>query len=257
LIATMRLTFLGTGTSSGVPMIGCSCAVCTSTDPRDQRLRSSVLIEDQGTTVLIDAGPDLRQQLLRANVRALDAVLLTHEHIDHIAGIDELRAFNFFQKKPMPVYGMQRTLDAVRHMYAYAFERERYPGTPQLDLRPIGNAPFAIGLLRFTPVEVMHFRMTVFGYRLGDLAYVTDAKTISQTEKEKLRGCTTLVLNALRDQEHLSHLTLAEALAWVEELEPEHALFTHVSHQMGRHSDLEDRLPAKVRCAFDGLVIDA
>lgn len=252
----MRLTFLGTGTSSGVPMIGCACTVCTSTDPRDKRLRSSVLVEDHGTAVLIDAGPDLRQQLLRANVRDVDAVLLTHEHIDHIAGIDDLRAFNFFQKRPMPVYGMPRTLDAVRHMYAYAFEQERYPGTPQLDLRPIGNAPFAIGPLRITPVEVDHFRMSVFGYRFDDLAYVTDAKTIQEAEMEKLRGCRTLVLNALRKQEHVSHLTLKEALDLVDALRPENALFTHVSHQMGLHAEVEMDLPRHARIAYDGMVVE-
>lgn len=252
----MRLTFLGTGTSSGVPMVGCGCRVCMSDDPRDKRLRSSVLIEANGKTLLIDAGPDLRQQLLRAQVKAIDAVLLTHEHIDHIAGIDELRAFNFFHKKPMPLYGNARTLAAVKRMYAYAFEKEKYPGTPELDLRTIGGAPCDVAGMRVTPVEVEHYRMSVLGFRIGELAYITDAKAIDAREKEKLHGLDVLVLNALRQQEHISHFTLREATALAGELRPRRTWFTHVSHQMGRHAEVDHGLPDATRLAHDGLVVE-
>ena len=252
----MKLTFLGTGTSAGVPMVGCTCAVCTSDDPRDQRLRSSVLIEAGGMTLLIDAGPDLRQQLLRADVKRLDAVLLTHAHIDHIAGLDELRAFNFFQKKAMPILASAATLDAVKRMFAYAFEKEKYPGTPDLQLRTIENAPFTLGGLELTPVEVQHYRMPVFGFRIGGLAYITDAKSIAPEEKRKLQGLEVLVLNALRRETHISHFTLAEALALADELTPRQAYFTHVSHQMGRHADVSTELPSGVAFAHDQLVLE-
>ena len=252
----MRLTFLGTGTSSGVPMVGCDCAVCTSADPRDRRLRSSALVEVAGKVLLIDAGPDLRQQLLTARVKRVDAVLLTHAHMDHISGIDDLRALNYFQREPMDLHGDGPTLDAVRRVYAYAFEEEKYPGTPDLQLHTITGAPFIAAGVRITPVEVKHYRMPVQGFRIGDLAYITDAKSIEPQEKEKLHGLDLLVLNALRRTPHISHFTLGEALALVEELKPRRAFFTHISHQLGLHADVAGELPAGVELAHDGLVVD-
>jgi phosphoribosyl 1,2-cyclic phosphate phosphodiesterase len=252
----VTLTFLGTGTSAGVPMVGCGCAVCTSDDPRDQRLRSSVLIEAAGGTVLIDAGPDLRQQLLRTGVKKLDAVVLTHAHIDHIAGIDELRAFNFFQKRAVPILGSEATLAAVQRMFAYAFEKEKYPGTPELELRPISDAPFTVAGIELVPVQVQHYRMPVNGYRAGRMAYITDAKSIDPGEREKLRGLDVLVLNALRKEPHISHLTFTEALALAAELRPRRTWFTHMSHQMGRHADVSRELPDGTALAHDGLRLD-
>ena len=252
----MQLTFLGTGTSSGVPMVGCSCDVCTSTDPRDHRLRSSALVRTHGLTLLIDAGPDARQQLLRAGVTALDAVLLTHAHMDHISGIDDLRAFNFFQKKPMDLYGDRTTLDAVRRVFAYAFGDGKYPGTPQLDLHEIGPGPFEIRGVTITPVEVEHYLMPVLGFRIGNFSYVTDAKSIAPAELEKLLGSDVLVLNALRHKEHISHFTLGQAIAVAREIGPRRVYFTHISHQLGRQAVVSTELPAGMHLAYDGLVVD-
>ena len=254
----MRITFLGTGTSQGVPVIGCGCAVCTSADAHDKRLRVSVLVETGGKRILIDAGPDLRQQMLRAGVRELDAVLLTHEHMDHIAGMDDLRAFSFGHEppKPVPIYGDEPTLKAVRRVYEYAFKEHKYPGVPEFDLQTIEREPFNVQGVGVIPVEVMHLRMPVMGFRIGGFTYITDAKTISPEELEKIRGTEVLVLNALREKEHYSHLNLSEALAIVEEVKPRQAWFTHISHWMGTHADTNARLPDHVRLAHDGLVVE-
>lgn len=253
----VELTFLGTGTSQGVPVIGCNCAVCTSTDPRDNRTRSSVLVRTGGAHLLIDGGPDMRQQLLREKVRHLDAVLLTHEHMDHIAGLDDLRAFTFAQDPPraVPIHGDARTLEAVRHMYHYAFSGSAYPGMPQYDLHLVGDTPFQVAGVRVRPVRVMHMKLPVLAFRIGDLAYITDAKTISAGERDKLRDCDVLVLNALRKEPHISHLNLEEALALVEDLKPRRAFLTHISHYMGKHADLS--LPPHVHLAYDGLHVTA
>jgi len=254
----MRVTFLGTGTSQGVPLIGCTCAVCASTDPRDHRLRVSVLVETHGRTLLIDAGPDLRQQLLRAGVKDLDAVLLTHEHTDHMLGMDDLRPISFAHQppKPVPIYADEPTLRAVRRVYAYAFDERKYPGVPEFDLRPISRAPFEVGGINVVPVEVMHMRMPVLGFRIGAFAYITDAKTIAPAELDKLRGVDTLVVNALRVAPHYSHMNIAEALAVVDEVRPRQAWFTHVSHLMGLHAVVNAKLPPHARLAHDQLVIE-
>lgn len=254
-MGSIRVEFLGTGTSQGVPVIACDCAVCQSADPRDERLRASVWVQVDGVSLLIDAGPDLRQQMLRSKVHKLDAVLLTHEHMDHIAGIDDLRAFNFAQKRPMDIHGNALTNAAVRRMFHYAFGEERYPGVPELRLHAIGPGTVDIAGVQVQVVEVMHHRMPVLGFRVGRFAYITDAKTISADEREKLRGLDVLVLNALRKKEHLTHLNLSEALAIVEDLRPRRALFTHISHLLGTHASVAAELPAGSELAYDGLVV--
>lgn len=252
----VRLTFLGTGTSQGVPVVGCSCAVCKSADPRDQRLRTSALLKVEGKQLLIDAGPDLRQQLLRAEVDHIDAVLLTHEHMDHIGGIDDLRALNYRMKRPMDLHASKQTLDALKRMYAYAFAEDRYPGVPDLRLHPIADRVFEAADVAIEAVEVMHYRMPVLGFRIGGLAYITDAKTIADEEVERLRGVHTLVLNALRIEEHISHFNLKEALAMVERIAPQRAYFTHISHLLGNHAEVSEKLPAGVELSYDGLVVE-
>ncbi len=252
----VHLEFLGTGTSQGVPVIACTCGVCTSDDARDQRLRTSALVTVGGTNLLIDAGPDLRQQMLRARVPHLHGVVLTHEHMDHVAGIDDLRAFNFKQARAMDLYGSARTLAAVEHMFHYAFAKEKYPGVPQLELVPIGEEAFTASGVRVEPVPVMHDRLPVLGFRIGGLVYITDAKTITEDVLQRISGADTLVLNALRIKEHTSHLNLKEALALVERIAPRRAYFTHISHLLGKHAEVEPSLPPHVRLAYDGLRLE-
>lgn len=250
----LSIEFLGTGTSQGVPVIACRCAVCTSSDERDQRLRTSAFIRWGEKQFLIDAGPDMRQQMLRAQISSIDAVLLTHEHMDHVAGIDELRSYNFLLRRPMDIYANAATNRAVRSMFHYAFAtHDRYPGVPQLRLHELNGEALTIASVEVQPVEVMHHNLPVFGFRFGPLAYITDAKTISPSEMDKLRGCDVLILNALRQEEHISHLNLAEALALVEELRPREAYFTHISHILGSHAEVSATLPPGVFLAYDGL----
>jgi phosphoribosyl 1,2-cyclic phosphate phosphodiesterase len=252
----MRITFLGTGTSQGVPLIGCGCVVCRSADSRDNRLRSSVMVETEGKRFAIDCGPDFRQQMLREQVDKLDAVLMTHEHKDHLAGLDEVRAFNFIQKKAMPVYATSRVQAAIRREFAYIFETPQYPGIPKVDLHTIINEPFEAEGIPVMPVEVMHHQLPVFGFRIGKFTYITDANYISPQEKKKLAGSEILVLNALRREEHISHFTLQQALDLAAEIGAKTTYLTHISHQMGMHEDVEANLPENVRIAYDGLVID-
>ncbi len=248
----MKISFLGTGTSQGVPVIACDCETCLSDDPRDKRLRTSLLIQDSSATIVIDTGPDFRQQMLTHKVMNLDAVLFTHEHRDHIAGLDDIRAYNFRQKEPMDVYTEERVLTALQYQYPYIFAEKKYPGAPQVNIHLIENEKFRIGRLDILPVRVMHYRLPVLGFRIGEFAYITDANFISEQEKEKLFGVKYLIVNALRKEKHVSHFTLSEALDLIYEISPKRAYLTHISHLMGRQSELEKELPKNVMAAYDG-----
>ena len=252
---SLKITFLGTGTSSGVPMIACDCYVCTSSHKKDKRLRSSILVESATTTIVVDTTPDFRYQMLRLGIKNLDAVLFTHPHKDHIAGLDDVRAFNFFQQKAVPLYGNTMTLDAVMRDFAYAFADKKYPGVPELELNEITLDPFSIGDISVIPVQVWHLKMPVYGYRFGDFTYITDANRIDEAEKEKIRGSRTLVVNALRNEPHISHYTLQEAVDLVNELKISNAYFTHISHQLGRHDEVEEILPHGMHLAYDSLTL--
>ncbi len=244
---------MGTGTSQGVPLIACKCEVCNSIDTNDKRLRSSILIESKTTRISIDAGPDFRQQLLREKIRKLDAVVITHEHKDHIAGLDEVRAFNFINKMRMPVYATERVQTALKREFAYIFSGEKYPGIPEVDLFELGNDAFMIGDILLQPINVMHHKLPVKGFRVNNFAYITDANFISEDEKEKLKNLDVLVLNALRREAHISHFTLEEAIELVNELKPRKAYFTHISHQLGLQKNVNNELPSHIELAFDGL----
>jgi len=251
----VKLTFLGTGTSQGIPIIACKCPVCLSSDKRDKRLRTSVFIELDGQNIVIDSGPDFRYQMLRAQVEKLDAILFTHEHKDHTAGLDDVRAFNWVNKKAVDIYAEERVQASLKQEFAYVFAEFRYPGIPQLNLWTVENKAFNINGTEVIPIRAKHFRLPVYGYRIEDLAYITDANYISKEEKEKMQGLKVLVVNALRKEKHLSHFTLSEALALIEELKPEVAYLTHFSHQLGFHEDISKELPENVFMAYDGLQI--
>jgi phosphoribosyl 1,2-cyclic phosphate phosphodiesterase len=250
---TLRITFLGTGTSQGVPVIACDCAVCTSMDHRNSRLRSSVMIEQNGKCVVIDTGPDFRQQMLIHKIKAIDGIVFTHEHKDHIAGLDEVRAFNYFNKWRAQVYCTAKVEEALRREFAYAFADVKYPGIPEIDLRSIDNRPFDVEGIVFQPIEVKHMFMPVFGYRIGDFTYITDANSISEEEKNKIKGSKILVLNALRHEKHPSHFNLQEAIELASEIGAEQTYFTHISHQLGLHEEVDPGLPKGMYLAYDGL----
>ena len=252
----MKITFLGTGTSQGVPVIGCNCPACISDDEHDTRLRSSILIEKDETVVVIDTGPDFRQQMLSAGVNKLNAVVYTHEHRDHIAGLDDIRAYNFIQKSSMDIFAEERVVRALSSMFPYIFAEKKYPGVPQVIMHTISTDPFKIGPIEIIPIRMMHYRLPVLGFRIGDFAYLTDANYISELEKEKLFGVKWLVINALRRETHISHFTLSQAIALIEELSPRMAYLTHISHQMGPTKLLTDELPGNVSMAYDGLVLE-
>lgn len=250
-----HITFLGTGTSSGVPMIACPCSVCASPDPRDKRLRSSVLVETASTTIVIDTTPDFRYQMLRADVRKLDGVVITHSHKDHIAGMDDVRAFNYFMRRAMPVYSNDASEEVIMREFPYAFADKKYPGVPEIELITIGMEPFTIGDITLRPIMVWHMKMPVWGFRIGDFTYITDANRIDQAEKEKIIGSKVLVLNALRKEKHISHFNLEEAITLVQELNVPTAYFTHISHQLGTHEEVSATLPEGIHLAYDGLKI--
>ncbi len=249
----LKITLLGSGTSSGVPMIACECHVCTSSDKRDKRLRSSTMVQSATTTIVVDTTPDFRYQMLREGVKKLDAVLFTHPHKDHIAGLDDVRAFNYFQEQAMAVYANPMTVDALMREFAYAFADKKYPGVPNIELNTITLEPFSIGDISIVPFQVWHLKMPVFAFRFGDFSYITDANRIDESEKEKIRGSKIMVVNALRKEKHISHYTLDEAVALVQELGVPEAYFTHISHQLGRHAEIERILPEGMHLAYDGL----
>jgi phosphoribosyl 1,2-cyclic phosphate phosphodiesterase len=249
----ITVTFLGTGTSSGVPMVCCDCAVCTSIDSKDKRLRSSILVQSAHTTFVIDTTPDFRYQMLRINNKELDAVLFTHPHKDHVAGLDDIRAYNYFQAKPMEVFANTLTQETLFREFQYAFAEKKYPGVPQIQLRTIDEAPFFIGDISVIPIKVWHLKMPVLGFRMGDFTYITDANKIDEAEKQKIRGSKILVLNALRYDKHISHFTLQEAVALAQELQIPTVYFTHISHQLGLHQNVNEQLHPNMQLAYDGL----
>ncbi len=251
---SLKATFLGTGTSQGIPIIACDCEVCKSNNSKDKRLRSSVFVQSGDSNIIIDTGPDFRYQVLRANIKRLDAILFTHQHRDHIAGLDDVRSFNFKQKKAMPVYGNSWVIEQLKREFHYVFEN-KYPGIPQLEIDIIENKKFHIGHLPIIPVQVFHHKLPVFGFRILDFTYITDANYIPEPELDKIYGSKVLVLNALQREKHLSHFNLDEALKMIEIIKPEKAYLTHISHSLGLHDQVSKELPSNVFLAFDGLSI--
>ncbi len=247
------IEFLGTGTSLGVPMIGCKCHVCTSVNPKDNRLRASLLIKYQGKNIVIDCGPDFRTQLLRAGVDDLEAVLITHEHRDHIAGIDDVRSINYILRKPVGIYLSNQSLKAVKAEFPYIFNPGEYKGAPQIDIYKLSTEPFNLIGLEFIPLEVQHRNMKVFGFRIGDFSYITDANYISEATMELIKGSEILVINALRLKKHPSHFNLEEAIEIVKQVKPKQAYFTHLGHLIGPHDYINKQLPKGMELAYDGL----
>lgn len=254
----MQITILGSGTSQGVPVIGCHCAVCRSLDYRDKRLRVSVHIAVGGKSIIIDSGPDFRQQVLRERVDHLDALLFTHEHKDHTAGMDDIRSYNFKQQRDMPVYAEQRVLDQIKREFAYIFADYKYPGVPRVQTIPIldDQNSFAVEGIEVHPIRALHYKLPVLGYRIGDFTYLTDANYISPASMERIRGSRVIVLNALRRESHISHFSLPEAVDILTDLAPQRAYLTHISHLLGRHREVEAELPEFIRLAYDGLKIE-
>jgi phosphoribosyl 1,2-cyclic phosphate phosphodiesterase len=253
----LKITFLGTGTSTGVPMVACPCEVCASADKKDKRLRSSILVQSPTTTLVVDTTPDFRYQMLRKNIRQLDAVIFTHPHKDHMAGLDDVRAYNFFQHRPMDLYANEMTQESIIREFPYAFADIKYPGIPDLRLNRIEKDPFRVGDITVLPIQVWHLKMPVLGFRFGDFTYITDANRIEESEREKIRGSGQIVLNALRHEKHVSHFTLQEAIEEVQDLGIPRAWFTHISHQLGKHADVNPTLPPGMELAYDGLEIHA
>jgi phosphoribosyl 1,2-cyclic phosphate phosphodiesterase len=249
----VKITFLGTGTSQGVPVIACDCETCASDDSHDKRLRTSILIENDDTTLVVDAGPDFRQQMLRESVRRLDAIILTHEHKDHIAGMDDVRAFNYKSQDAIDIYAEERVQKAVRKEYSYVFAEYQYPGIPKMRLNPVNEFGFSVKNMTLIPLRVFHYRLPVYGFRIGNFAYVTDANYIPEETKEKLFGVKYFVINALRKEKHISHFSLREAIDLVREVSPRKAFITHISHQMGLHREVSATLPPGIMLAWDGL----
>lgn len=251
----IKVTVLGSGTSQGVPLIACNCLVCNSNNDKDKRLRSSIKIEVENKTFVIDSGPDFRQQMLRSNTKQLNALIFTHEHKDHIAGMDDIRAFNYVNKSAIDVYATNRVEDALKREYAYIFSDEKYPGIPEINLINIENKPFIVQDIEVIPIQAYHYKLPVLGFRFGDFTYITDANFINDDEKEKIKGSKVLIVNALRREQHISHFTLEEAIALGQELQVPQIYFTHISHQLGLHNEVEKELPPGFHLAYDGLEI--
>ncbi len=252
---SLKITFLGTGTSSGVPMIACHCEVCTSTNTKDKRLRSSIMVQSATTTLVVDTTPDFRYQMLRENVDNVDAILFTHPHKDHVAGLDDIKAFNYFNKKAIDVYANELTQKALRNEFYYIFAEHKYPGVPDINLHTIDEDAFCVGDILVTPIKVWHLNMPVLGFRFANFTYITDANRIETAEANKIKGSEILVLNALRNEAHISHFTLQQALDFAADLQIPKAYFTHISHQLGLHEEVTKMLPANNALAYDGLQI--
>lgn len=251
----MKVTLLGTGTSQGVPVIGCDCEVCTSLDFRDKRFRASIQIEVDGLSIVVDTGPDFRMQMLRAGIKKLDAVLMTHEHKDHTAGLDDIRPFNFLQKKDMPVFGKATVLEQIKREFAYIFSGNRYPGIPQVAAIEITDSKFVVEGVQITPIPVMHYKLPVLGFRIKDFTYITDANYISEESLALTEGTDTLVLNALQKEPHISHFTLSEAIEMAQKIGARKTYFTHISHRLGLQSKVDNELPEGIALGYDNQVI--
>ena len=255
--STISITILGTGTSQGIPVIGCDCRVCQSDNPKDKRLRVSVLVQLGETNVVIDCGPDFRQQMLREGVKNVDAIIFTHEHTDHVIGVDDVRPFNFRTQTNMPLFATKRVQQDLKNRFGYAFVENPYPGAPLLELKTIDkNTPFEIKGMPIIPIEIMHGKLPILGFRIGDFAYLTDMKTISDEEFKKLKGVKTIVIDSLQQREHFSHMTLEESLAFAKKSGAKQTYLTHLSHVMGLHEEVSKLLPDGVAIAFDGLKIE-
>lgn len=252
----MTVTFLGTGTSQGVPVIACHCEVCASLDFRNKRLRTSIHIAVDDLSVVIDSGPDFRQQMLREEIEQLDALIFTHEHKDHTAGMDDVRAFNFKQQKDIPVYAKEQVIDQLKQEFSYVFINKGYPGVPRINTHLIDNTPFVIKNTTFIPIDVLHYKLPVLGYRVKDFTYITDANYISPSEIAKIKGSKVVVLNALQQESHISHFNLAQAIDLINEIGPEKAYLTHISHRMGLHKEVSKQLPKHIQLAYDGLQVE-
>lgn len=252
----IEATFLGTGTSQGVPVIACDCEVCKSDDPHDKRLRSSLMLKIAGQNFVIDAGPDFRQQMLRENVRNLRAILLTHEHVDHIFGLDDIRSFNWVQGHATDIYAESRVQEAIRRIFHYVFADFKYPGVPEMKLHTVKDHPLLIDNIRFTPIRCYHHKLPVYGFRVGDLTYITDTNFIPDEEMTKIEGTKILIINALRKEKHISHFNLEEALIMAGKIGAEKTFLTHLSHQFGFHQNIQTELPDSVFVAFDGLKLE-
>jgi len=253
----LKITVLGSGTSQGVPVIACGCQVCQSDDPKDNRLRSSIMVTVNEENYVIDTGPDFRQQMLQNKVTSLRAILYTHEHKDHLAGMDDVRAFNYVEKRDMELFCSEQVEESLIREFYYVFESVKYPGVPSVNVNRISDEPFLLPCgYQVIPVEVKHYKMPVTAFRFGEFTYITDAKTISEEEKKKIRGSKVIMINALRIDEHISHFNLEEALAMINDLNPETAYLTHVSHLFAKHRDIEKMLPKNVYVAYDGLTFE-
>ena len=249
------ITFLGTGTSQGVPVIACKCGVCLSDNAKDKRLRTSIMINYNGKNIVVDTGPDFRQQMLRENVQHVEAILFTHEHKDHIAGMDDIRAFNYRSKLDMPIYASEQVQIGLKREFHYVFSDFQYPGIPKVVVNTIDKSSFCLFEKVIQPIEVMHYKLPVLGFRVENFTYITDANFIASEELEKVKGTEVLVLNALRQESHISHFTLQEALDLIAEIKPKKAYLTHISHLLGSHDEVSKTLPKNVELAYDGLTI--